>query len=130
MWPVVRHGSWSRAACEVIGKRLGLNPNQVRQALVAWFQPRGVPVPDNRARRNARPAPDGWRPKYQAIADDVKRLLDEGLLIEDIATPTEFAAAVRRRSERPVYGDLSSSASRAWVTCRPRSRSFSRSVCR
>jgi hypothetical protein len=69
----------------VIAARLGLNLNQVRQALVAWYQQRGLPTPDNRSRRNARRAPDGWRPKYQVIAPDMMRLAAEGLLLHEIA---------------------------------------------
>lgn len=69
----------------VIAARLGLNHNQVRQALVAWYEQRGLPTPDNRSRKNARRAPDGWRPKYQVIASDVMRLADEGLLLHEIA---------------------------------------------
>jgi DNA invertase Pin-like site-specific DNA recombinase len=73
---------WSMTA---IAKRLGSNINSVRKALVAWYEQRGLPVPDNRSRRNARPAPDGWRPKYQVIEPEVMKLVDEGLLLHEIA---------------------------------------------
>lgn len=91
---------WSNT---VIADRLDLNLNQVRQALVAWFELRGLPVPDNRSRRNARRAPDSWRPKYQVIAPEVMRLVGEGGSVACVPTPTVRATGQGRSGKSGAF---------------------------
>ncbi|HVK08987.1 MAG TPA: recombinase family protein, partial [Gemmataceae bacterium] len=78
----------------VIADRLGIDRHQVTAALRIWHERHGLPAPeDGRVRRAAIPAKNRTEPVFHRIADEVKRLYDEGLLMEEIA------AAVGRTRE-------------------------------
>lgn len=71
----------------VIADELGIDRHQVTAALRIWHERRGLPAPaDGRVRRASVPAKNRDEPVFRQIADEVKRLYDEGLLMEEIAT--------------------------------------------
>jgi hypothetical protein len=68
-----------------IARRLRINRNLVTKALNCWFAAHAQAKVDGRARRSTLADKHLQAPFYRAIADDVKRLADEGLLFADIA---------------------------------------------
>jgi DNA invertase Pin-like site-specific DNA recombinase len=70
-----------------IGVKLGIDRHQVTAALRIWSERNGAPPPEDGRTRRARMADKLLKPPvFQRIADECKELLDEGLLIEEIAT--------------------------------------------
>jgi len=70
-----------------IGEKLGIERHQVTDALQIWHERRGLSAPvDGRIRRAEMPQKLLKPPVFQAIAEEVKLLYDQGFLIEDIAT--------------------------------------------
>lgn len=67
-----------------IADELQVGRNTVGKALRHWYISRGEPLPDL-VRRRAGLTIAKHPPKYQLLADEAKRLLDEGLLLHDIA---------------------------------------------
>jgi DNA invertase Pin-like site-specific DNA recombinase len=69
-----------------IASRLGIPRNLAAKALDHWYESRGLEKPDGRSRRAGLDRKNLEDPKYVAIADQVMRFWDEGLLLQDIAT--------------------------------------------
>jgi hypothetical protein len=70
---------------KAIAARLGISRNLVRAALACWGERQGAAVPDGRSRRATLRQKHLQPPPYQAIADQVKALYDEGLLLGEMA---------------------------------------------
>lgn len=68
-----------------IAKQLGCSRSQVTKLLKHWFESRGLEMPDGRTRRSELAQQHMEPPLYQKIADDVKRLSDDRLLLQEIA---------------------------------------------
>ena len=68
-----------------IGKEMGKAKSYVRKLIAFWFTSRGLPVPDGRSRRANLAQKHLLPPLFEALADPVERLLQEGLLIGEIA---------------------------------------------
>jgi hypothetical protein len=71
---------------KAIASQLGINRNLARLALACWFEQRGQEVPDGRSRRATLQQKHLHAPPYQEIADQVKELYDQGLLLHEIAS--------------------------------------------
>jgi DNA invertase Pin-like site-specific DNA recombinase len=69
----------------VIAAELGIRRNLARLALAAWSERTGEVLPDGRSRRQSLANPQSEPPLYQRVADAVKRLLDEGILMQEVA---------------------------------------------
>jgi len=70
-----------------IGEKLGIDRHQVTAGLRIWHERHGGTPPEDGRVRRAKVADKLLKPPvFQQIADECKRLLDEGLLIEEIAT--------------------------------------------
>jgi transposase len=70
---------------KAIASRLGINRNLARLALACWFEQRGLALPDGRSRRATLRQKHLQAPPYQEIAERVKELYDQGLLLREIA---------------------------------------------
>jgi hypothetical protein len=71
---------------KAIAAELGISRNLARKALVAWCAREGRgPLPDGRSRRSGLAVKHGEPPAYQALSEPVKRLMDEGLLLHEVA---------------------------------------------
>jgi hypothetical protein len=70
---------------KAIASKLNINRNLARKALECWFERRGERPPDGRSLRASLDQKHLQRPRYQEIADEAKRLYDEGLLVGEIA---------------------------------------------
>ena len=70
--------------CE-IAKELECSKAQVTQLLKYWHEVRNLEVPNNRKRRFQLDHESVRTPKYKQIADEVKRLYDEDMLLQEIA---------------------------------------------
>jgi transposase len=68
-----------------IAAEMGRKKSYVTKLVKHWFESRGLPFPDGRSRRSTLAQKHQEAPSFQAIGDDVKKLLDEGLLIQEIA---------------------------------------------
>jgi hypothetical protein len=68
-----------------IAAALGITRNLPRLALAAWSERNGERLPDGRSRRSDLATQHTEPPLYQRVAEEVKRLLDEGLLMGTIA---------------------------------------------
>jgi DNA invertase Pin-like site-specific DNA recombinase len=84
-----------------IGKKLGIDRHQVTAGLRIWHERHGeVPPEDGRVRR-AKVADKSMKPPvFRQIAGECKRLLDEGLLIEEIASQVGRLAVTVRAALR------------------------------
>jgi DNA-binding CsgD family transcriptional regulator len=71
--------------CAEIAKQLGYARSYVTKLLTHWHVSRDLPVPDGRARRSQLKRKHLSPPKYQEIANEVKRLTEEGRLFGEIA---------------------------------------------
>jgi len=71
---------------KAIAARLGISRNLARKARACWYELRGLEVPDGRSRRATLDQKHLQAPLYQEIADQVKELFDQGLLLEEIAS--------------------------------------------
>ncbi|HUG70808.1 MAG TPA: hypothetical protein VMM76_23870 [Pirellulaceae bacterium] len=69
-----------------IAKQLGCSRSQVTKLLKYAAEQRGEVLEDGRKRRHRLPADPNAKPLYQRIAGEAKRLLDEQLLMYEIAT--------------------------------------------
>jgi len=70
-----------------IGEKLGIDRHQVTAGLRIWHERHGGTPPEDGRVRRAKVSDKLLKPPvFQQIADECKRLLDEGLLIEEIAT--------------------------------------------
>jgi transposase len=69
-----------------IAEKLGIERHQVTEAIQIWHERNGMPPPlDGRVRRASVPDKLLRPPVFQVIAEEAKQLLDQGLLIEEIA---------------------------------------------
>ncbi len=68
-----------------IADRLNCSKSKVTKLMRHWFESRGLPMPDGRSRRSALPRKHQDPPQYQRISEEVKRIADTGLLLEEIA---------------------------------------------
>lgn len=68
-----------------IAEEMGRKKSYVRKLIKYWFESRGLPVPDGRSRRSNLEQKHRVQPTFEAIADSVQLLMEEGLLIEEIA---------------------------------------------
>jgi len=68
-----------------IAEVLGRARSYVTKLLKHWHESRGLEMPDGRARRSTLKQKHQKAPRYQEIAGQVKVLLDEGILLEEIA---------------------------------------------
>ena len=68
-----------------IAKILGVSKSMVTKLLRHWFNSRGLTMPDGRTRRSNLPKKHLEEPYYQRVADQVKELIDKGLLLDEIA---------------------------------------------
>jgi DNA invertase Pin-like site-specific DNA recombinase len=68
-----------------IAAELGINRNLARLALAAWSERTGELLPDGRSRRSTLGVQQTEPPLYQRVAEEVKVLLDEGLLMRGVA---------------------------------------------
>jgi hypothetical protein len=68
-----------------IAKHLGVSKSRLTKLLQDAYARRGLPMPDGRSRRATLSEKHQTRPPFRAIADDVKAMLDQGLLIQEIA---------------------------------------------
>jgi DNA invertase Pin-like site-specific DNA recombinase len=69
-----------------IANELGVDRHHVTAAWRVWYERRGLPAPpDGRVRRATVPDKIRKEPVFRRIADEVKRLYDEGLLAYEIA---------------------------------------------
>jgi DNA invertase Pin-like site-specific DNA recombinase len=69
-----------------IAEKLQIERHQVADALQIWNERNGLPAPlDGRSRRAQMPQKRLERAVFQTISEDVKKLYDEGLLIDEIA---------------------------------------------
>ena len=64
---------------------MGISKSMVTKLIRFWFESRGQVMPDGRSRRSTLTKMHVEQPLYQRISDDVKKLMDEGLLLQDIA---------------------------------------------
>jgi site-specific DNA recombinase len=71
-----------------IASRLGINRNLASLALACWFKQRGLEVPDGRSRRATLRQKHLQAPPY--IAEQVKELYDQGLLLQEIASRLQY----------------------------------------
>jgi predicted transcriptional regulator len=69
-----------------IAEVLGCSHSQVTKLLKYAAKQRGETLEDGRKRRHSLPGDANAKPLYQRIADEVKRLSDEQLLMHEIAT--------------------------------------------
>ncbi len=75
-----------RVLVTAIAEQLGIDRHQVAEAVRLWHERNGMPPPlDGRSRRASVPDKLLQPPMFQRIAEEVKKLYDEGLLIEDIS---------------------------------------------
>jgi site-specific DNA recombinase len=70
---------------KAIAAELGITRNLARNALACWFARRGPEAPDGRSRRSGLATKHLEPPTYQQVADEVKELLDGGLLMQEVA---------------------------------------------
>ena len=68
-----------------IAQEMGRKKSYVRKLIKHWFESRGLPVPDGRARRSGLTQKHQVPPTFEALADPVEALLKEDLLIQEIA---------------------------------------------
>ena len=68
-----------------IAEQLGCSRSRLTKVLKHWFESRGLTMPDGRSRRASLGKKHLEPPLFQAIADDVMRLYDEGALLHEIA---------------------------------------------
>ena len=68
-----------------IAQEMGKMKSYVRKLIQYWFESRGLPVPDGRSRRSTLDQKHSVPPTFEALADPVQALLEQGLLIEEIA---------------------------------------------
>lgn len=68
-----------------IGSRLGVSRNLVAAALARWHASRGLPAPDGRSRRSGLGRKHLEPPLFERLADEARRLAEEGLLYDQIA---------------------------------------------
>jgi DNA invertase Pin-like site-specific DNA recombinase len=68
-----------------IARKLGCSKSKVTKLIRHWFEVRGEAMPDGRARRSQLDRQHTDPQLYQTIADDVKRLCDDGVLLQEIA---------------------------------------------
>lgn len=69
-----------------IAEAMGKKKSYVRKLIKYWFDSRGLPVPDGRSRRSTLIEKHRVQPIFEALFDPVQKLLEEGLLIEEIAS--------------------------------------------
>lgn len=70
---------------KAIAAQLGINRNLAQNALACWYEQRGLEIPDGRSRRATLKQKHLEAPFYQEIAEQVKELYDQGLLLGEIA---------------------------------------------
>jgi transposase len=68
-----------------VAAELGISRNLARRALAAWSARAGKRLPDGRSRRSGLATRHAEPPLYQRVAEEVKSLLDEGLLMQAVA---------------------------------------------
>jgi transposase len=89
-----------------IADRLQVNRNRVTKALKRWYSRQGLEQPDGRTRRTTLSVKQSELPVYKEIADEAKRLSDEGVSDVQIAAqlncsaPTVVNAIAHWYSER------------------------------
>lgn len=71
--------------CCEIAEEIGVSRSRLSKLLAIGFRLRGLPKPDGRSRRTSLNRKHTALPQYQAIADTVKELLDQNLLLGEIA---------------------------------------------
>jgi transposase len=71
---------------KAIAARLGINRNLARKALDCWHEQHGLAIPDGRSRRATLQQKHLQAPLYQEIAEKVKELYDQGMLLGEIAS--------------------------------------------
>jgi site-specific DNA recombinase len=67
-----------------VAAELKISRNLATKAHAFWYRSRGLEVPDGRSRRATLEKKHLEPPKYARLADEAKRLWDEGLLMEEI----------------------------------------------
>ena len=67
-----------------VADEMGIPRNLATKALAHWHRSRGLEPPDGRSRRATLEKKHLEPPKYARLADEAKRLCDEGLLMEEI----------------------------------------------
>jgi site-specific DNA recombinase len=72
-----------------IAQELKCSKSQVTKLLHHWFESRGLQMPDGRARRSGLAVKHVDPPLYQQLADKVMELVDQGALLQDIATAVD-----------------------------------------
>ncbi len=82
---LVKHYYDQGLLIKAIAAELSINRNLARKALECWFERRGEQPPDGRSRRASLGQKHLHPPRYQEMADEAKRLYDEGLLVGEIA---------------------------------------------
>jgi transposase len=70
---------------KAIADELKINRNLARRALAAWSERTGEALSDGRSRRSELDVQHLEAPLYQRVAERVKQLLDQGLLMQAIA---------------------------------------------
>jgi len=65
-----------------IGQQIGCSRSRVGKILASWYEGHGLPVPDGRKLKKRLPS----RAKAIGLADEVKKLLDEDLPMQEIST--------------------------------------------
>ncbi len=68
-----------------VADRLKLHRSRITKAYKHWFETRGLPIPDGRARRSTLAKKHTIAPAYQQIADGVMQLIDKKLQLGQIA---------------------------------------------
>jgi predicted site-specific integrase-resolvase/predicted transcriptional regulator len=68
-----------------IAKSLGVSRSMVTKLLHHWFDSRGLVMPDGRSRRAKLARKHMEQPYYRQVSDRVKQLMDQGLLLGQIA---------------------------------------------
>lgn len=68
-----------------IARELDVSKARVTALIRRWYESRGLQMPDGRKRRGQLARKHQEAPLYQQIADSVKKRLDDGLLIGEIA---------------------------------------------
>jgi DNA invertase Pin-like site-specific DNA recombinase len=76
------HKGWLKIR---IAKHLGVSKSRVTKLLHDAYARRGQEMPDGRSRRSTLAEKHQAVPVFQSIADDVKAMLDQGMLIFEIA---------------------------------------------
>jgi transposase len=68
-----------------IAKEMHKHKSYVTKLIKHWFEVRQLKAPDGRGRRSTLEKKHRVPPMFEALADSVESLLDEGLLIQEIA---------------------------------------------